>query len=448
MSGPKPSANSDAPQPITVLLVDDNPETRENIKKLLAFEADIKVIGTAGTGREGVAQAKEHKPDIIIMDINMPDMDGLEATSAINKSVPQSAVIIMSVQDETDYMRRAMLAGARDFIAKPVSMDDLITTIRTVYRNHEAFRRQYQMAAFSTPEQALRQATKLEGAQGERAGRIIVVYSPQGGTGVTTLATSLATLLMTKGVRVLMADADLQFGDVTTVFDIKAQATILELLPDADDIDPEHFDNIIPTHGSGLKVLASPHKPEQAEEITKNRPGVYRQILEKVRHNYDYIVIDMAHAIDELAASLFEVADQIVMVATPALPSIKNARFALDLMDRLGIAPDKISVVLNKVYSDRDRKNATLPTDRIQSFLKRQIRLEIPVVDERMLLGAVLRGVPLTIAERDRSKPPLKQFAELSKQLVDMMTASEEDAPAVPSADPKKPQGGGLFRRS
>jgi hypothetical protein len=114
----------------------------------------------------------------------------------------------------------------------------------------------------------------------------------------------------------------------------------------------------------------------------------------------------------------------------------------------LGIAPDKISVVLNKVYSDRDRKNATLPTDRIQSFLKRQIRLEIPVVDERMLLGAVLRGVPLTIAERDRSKPPLKQFAELSKQLVDMMTSSEEDAPAVPSADPKKPQGGGLFRRS
>ena len=159
MSGSKPAAGDDSKiQQITILLVDDIPETRENIKKLLAFEADMKVVGGAGNGREGVEMAKELKPDIIIMDINMPDMDGLEATALITKTVPQCAVIIMSVQDEVDYMRRAMGAGARDFIAKPINIDDLTNTIRAVYRNHEAIRKQYQMAQFATPEQAMKQA--------------------------------------------------------------------------------------------------------------------------------------------------------------------------------------------------------------------------------------------------------------------------------------------------
>jgi pilus assembly protein CpaE len=79
-------------------LVDDIPETRENIKKLLAFEADFKVVDSVGTGRDGVTRAKELKPNIIIMDINMPDMDGIQATTLITEAVPTAAVIMMSVQ--------------------------------------------------------------------------------------------------------------------------------------------------------------------------------------------------------------------------------------------------------------------------------------------------------------------------------------------------------------
>lgn len=451
MSGARSAGGGESkPQQITILLVDDIPETRENIKKLLAFEADMKVVGGASNGREGVEMAKDLKPDVIIMDINMPDMDGLQATELITKTVPQCAVIIMSVQDETDYMRRAMGAGARDFIAKPVNIDDLTTTIRTVYRKHEGVRKQYQLGQFATPEEAIKRTAEKEGAQGERPGRVIVVYSPQGGAGVTTISTSLATLLMNKGIRVLMADADLQFGDVATFLDIKAQATVIELLPDADDLDPEHFDNIISTHGSGLKVLVAPNRPELAEEITKNRPGVYAKIIERVRRNYDYVVIDTANALDDVSIGLFDLADQIVLVSTPSLPSIKNTRFVVDLFDKLGYPKDKVTLVLNKVYSDRDRKNSTLPSDRIQSFLKRPIHTEIPIVDERVLMASTLRGVPITIAERDRSKPPLKQYADLAKALIAMLADEEdEDMPPVKAiAQPEKEKKpGGLFRR-
>jgi pilus assembly protein CpaE len=306
------------------------------------------------------------------------------------------------------------------------------------------------MGQFATPEQAMKNAAKEESALGARPGNVIVVYSPQGGAGVTTIATSIATLLMNKGIRVLMADADLQFGDVATFLDIKAQATIIELLPDADDLDPEHFDNIIATHGSGLKVLVAPNRPEQAEEITKNRPGVYAQIIDKVRRNYDYVVIDTATALDDVSIGLFDLADQIVLVTTPSLPSIKNARFVVDLFDKLGYPKDKVMLVLNKVYAERDRKNSTLPTDRIQSFLRRTIHTEIPIVDERILMASTLRGVPITIAERERTKPPLKQYADITKALVEVLTEEDDDdmPPVKAIAQPEKEKKpGGLFRR-
>ena len=107
---------------IKILLVDDIAETRESIKKLLAFESDFKVVGSASNGREGVELAKELRPDIIIMDINMPDMDGLEAASLVTKAVPTAGVIMMSVQNDSDYLNKAMLAGARFFLSKPVNI--------------------------------------------------------------------------------------------------------------------------------------------------------------------------------------------------------------------------------------------------------------------------------------------------------------------------------------
>src|SRR5258708_13597911 len=118
---------------IKVLIVDDIPETRENLKKLLAFETDIEVVGTASTGREGVELAQQLLPDLILMDINMPDMDGIAATEAISKAVPSTSVVMMSVQSEADYLRRAMLPGARDFLTKPISSEELYATVRSVY---------------------------------------------------------------------------------------------------------------------------------------------------------------------------------------------------------------------------------------------------------------------------------------------------------------------------
>lgn len=113
-----------------VLIVDDVAETRENVRKLLQFEADVEVVGVARTGREAIEMGQELEPDVILMDINMPDMDGIAATEAIRQKKPFVQVVILSVQGDPNYMRRAMLAGARDFLTKPPMGDELISAIR------------------------------------------------------------------------------------------------------------------------------------------------------------------------------------------------------------------------------------------------------------------------------------------------------------------------------
>ena len=118
---------------ISVLIVDDIPETRENVRKLLQFESDLNVIGHAATGGEAIRMVEEQKPDVVLMDINMPDSDGIAASQTITKNVPGTQIIIMSVQSEADYLRRAMLAGARDFLMKPFSGDELVEAVRRIH---------------------------------------------------------------------------------------------------------------------------------------------------------------------------------------------------------------------------------------------------------------------------------------------------------------------------
>lgn len=119
---------------IRVLIVDDIQETRDNLKKLLYFEDDIEIIGAASNGREGVDQANELKPDIVLMDINMPGMDGIQASELISQQDPNIQVVMMSVQGEADYLRRSMLAGAREFLIKPFSSEELANSLRRVYQ--------------------------------------------------------------------------------------------------------------------------------------------------------------------------------------------------------------------------------------------------------------------------------------------------------------------------
>jgi pilus assembly protein CpaE len=119
------------PEKIRVLIVDDIAETRDNLKRMLSFDQGIEVVESGRTGKEAIELSQKLNPDVIIMDINMPDMDGLNATEVLHRKMPAVQVIMLSVQNDTEYMRKAMKAGAYDFLPKPLVLDDLTNAVRS-----------------------------------------------------------------------------------------------------------------------------------------------------------------------------------------------------------------------------------------------------------------------------------------------------------------------------
>jgi DNA-binding NarL/FixJ family response regulator len=119
---------------IKVLLVDDHAIMREGIRALLGLHEDIEIVGEAGEGKEAVAKTQELTPDVIVMDIAMPGMDGLEASRRILKTNPCIRILILSQHDDNEYIISAVKAGAAGYLPKRALGSELISAIRAVYR--------------------------------------------------------------------------------------------------------------------------------------------------------------------------------------------------------------------------------------------------------------------------------------------------------------------------
>mgnify|MGYP005843396831 CR=1 FL=1 len=413
---------SESEAKIRVLIVDDIPETREQIKKLLMFEPDIDVVGTAGTGREALEMARETQPNIVLMDINMPDMDGIQATEQIATAVPVAAVVMMSVQSEADYLRRAMLAGAMDFLTKPVSGDDLYSTLRKVHERKQAMLPTLTV----TP---TRGEKPVPGPPGwrpaeQRLGQILVVYSPKGGAGCTTIATNIAAGLMREGTKVLLVDADIQFGDVGVFLNLKAPTTLADLCESVDDLDMELVENVLVTHDSGLRVLLAP-EPATASLTNPLNAEDVKEVIQKISTAYDYIIVDTSSRIDALNAGLFDIAHKIMLVCPPTLAGVRNVRAILKLFDDSEYPPDKTTLVINRAMPDRGRGGrVTIATELIEKNLKLKALAEIPL-EERVVLHAVNRGVPVIAITKDRNRSPIKELLQLAEDVRRILTGEE-----------------------
>src|ERR671921_2934914 len=117
---------------IRVLVVDDQSMVRAGLRMLLAVESDIDVVAEAGTGREAIAQAARYRPDIVLMDIRMPELDGLQATRRILAADANARVLILTTFNLDDYVYEALRAGASGFVLKDDPPEQLIAAVRTV----------------------------------------------------------------------------------------------------------------------------------------------------------------------------------------------------------------------------------------------------------------------------------------------------------------------------
>jgi DNA-binding NarL/FixJ family response regulator len=119
---------------IKVLIVDDHTLVRDGIRSLLALTADIDVVGEAANGREALEKVGELKPDVVLMDLAMPIMGGLDATRRIRREFPGTRVLALTQYDDSEYVIPVIEAGARGFVTKMAAFSELATAIQTVYR--------------------------------------------------------------------------------------------------------------------------------------------------------------------------------------------------------------------------------------------------------------------------------------------------------------------------
>jgi DNA-binding NarL/FixJ family response regulator len=121
---------------IKVLLVDDHKIMREGLKALLVNETDIEVVAEAADGNEAVARAAESSPDVVVMDISMPEMNGIEATKQIVAAAPQVGILALSMMLNRAYVVEALKAGARGYLVKDCAAEELVTAIRSVHQGN------------------------------------------------------------------------------------------------------------------------------------------------------------------------------------------------------------------------------------------------------------------------------------------------------------------------
>jgi two-component system, NarL family, response regulator NreC len=119
---------------IRILLADDHAVVRQGFKMILSAQPDMEIVGEAGNGREAVELVEQLKPDVVVMDVAMPELNGIEATRRVAASVPHTRVIALSMHKDSVYVREVLRAGARGYLLKDSDAGDLVSAVRAVAR--------------------------------------------------------------------------------------------------------------------------------------------------------------------------------------------------------------------------------------------------------------------------------------------------------------------------
>ncbi|MEW6446532.1 MAG: response regulator [Bacillota bacterium] len=375
--------------PITVVIADDILNTREDVKRLLFFEEDIKVVGEAKDGEEAIKVVQQLKPDVVLMDINMPGLDGIAATERITDKVPQTAVVIISIQGEQEYLRKAMAAGAGEYLVKPFSSQELADAIRRV--NDKMKRRQGSIIKLQ------------EASEPEAPGRIVAVFSTKGGAGRTTLACNLSAVLAQEfRKRVAVVDLDVVAGDVAVLYNLVLPGSIGELAREAE-INKEVIEGYIAKHLSGVKILgAIPTREEDPSEVAGRIP----EILELLRQECNYVLVDTPPVLNAAVAQVLDIADDILVVGGSDLPALRRLKADLEFLatHQLG---EKVHVVLNNASFEGGLKltdvEKTLGLNSIYTIS----------ADARTLQAAANKGIPFVIMSKtSRAAQDIYRLAE------------------------------------
>ena len=359
-----------------MVIADDITQTRTDLRRLLYFEEDLEVVGEAADGEEALSQVAQHRPDIVLIDVNMPVMDGITATEKVTRDYPDVAVVIISIQGEQEYLKKAMVAGARDYLIKPVNSEEISSTLRKVY---------------SLEKERFKGAPPAKENEPPPQERIITFFSGKGGTGQSVLAVNLAVSLARQEHEVVLVDLDLQFGDLSLMLNLSDVKSISDLVEESEGINEQTLPQYLLRHNSGVHVISACYSPQDAEKVNESH---LQQILDGLEKSFDYVIIDTPCAFNELTLYALERADLIMLPVRCDLASVKGAKTTINVLKALE-HENKIRLLLNMTG-----QSYGVEKEDVENGLGLEVYHSIPRDDKQVELS-INKGMPLALTRQN-----------------------------------------------
>lgn len=372
---------------IRILIADDIEETRNLIVRLLSIkDQEYEVVAQATNGQEVIDLIPKVRPDIVLMDINMPILNGLESAEILESKYPEVMVIIMSVQSDHEYLKKAMFIGAKDYIVKPFTSDQIVTAIENTYKKyHEKV--------------SARKIVKNHHA------KIVSFFSTKGGVGKSVIASNYSFFLgINPESKILLWDLDLQFGDQSLLLDRQKGKTLTELVDETAFEAIETADAYIEKLTDNVHLLCAPSSPEKAEYVSKE---IIVQLMSLFKDNYDYILLDLGVNYDEITLTALDASDKVLFVTTPDLLSLKNTKLGLNVMKSLNYENTKVSIIVNRFSTAYGIK----PIE-IEELLHFKIATYIPE-ENKDFMQAIIIGKPILLNNKAKNHSLYKSLSKI-----------------------------------
>lgn len=343
----------------------------------------------------------------VVLGPTLPLVEALASADQVRSGHPATSVVLVRHDLSPDLFAQALEHG----IAAVVAADDHVGLGSAINRARQTWE------AIHGP------AVRESG----REGRVLTVFSPKGGVGKTTMAVNLGLALVEQRAAVCLVDLDLAFGDVAITLQLIPDHTIVEAADAEEHLDFAMLHSLLTKHSSSLMILAAPTHPEGREHISA---ALVRRVIATLRSNFDYVIIDTPPGFDDQVLGALDETDEVIVIATLDVPTIKNTKVALETLDLLGLLRDSRHLVLNRADDE-----VGLSRSNVEDILGMKVSTSLP--SAIAVASATNHGQPIV-----RSKPE----HPVSKAITGLAAALAADRPvaATGAAAPAKK---GLFAR-
>ena len=392
-------------QPLTFVVLSTGLDTFKEIRAALATDERARLLAGGDDAEQVYAEIINLHPSVVVITMSEANSEtALKLIEKLSVESPQAAIISAARNASPDLILRSMRAGAREFLRLPVIADEFKTVLDSA-------------AEFCAGQKI---APK-------KKGRMIAVFSSKGGCGTSFIATNLAAAL---NAPAMLVDLNLQAGDLPLFLGVEPKYSIADMVENRARMDDALLASYVTPHSPNLSLLAAPREADSADDI---KPEHVFEALERVRESYEYVVLDPQHTFDSITLAALDQADDIVLILTLDIPSIRSAQRALEIFDRLGYPRKKVRIVVN-----RWSKQIDLDLQQVERFLKEKVTGYV-TSDYQTAVTSINLGQPLVLSE------PGSKIAVEIKRIAALITG--QSAQVAEEQPQRRKIWGGLFKR-